>query len=436
MSTPVKAKALNCPNCGGTVQLRGLGQALSAVCIQCLSIIDTSSAELRIIQQFKVKERVAPLIPLGTRGKLHGADYEAIGFQTRQIMVEGTAYEWREYVLFNPYKGFRYLSEYDGHWNDIKPLTGLPERVSHQGKPAATWLGKTYRHFQNADAETTYVMGEFPWKVMVGERAITDDYVAPPDMLSSEKTGSEVNWSHGVYMAGEQVRAAFSLPNPLPPSRGVFANQPSPHAGKPGSAWRTAVLLWAALAMVMFGSSLLMGQKEVFKQMFTFTQGSRGEPSLVTGAFDLDGRETNVELSVRTDLDNRWAYFNFALINEKTGQAYDFGREVSYYRGRDSDGDWTEGSSGDTVLIPSVPAGRYYLRVEPEMDPSRPGQSMRYSLTLRRDVPWNLPFFVAFILIAIPAILITLRSAGFESRRWAESDYAPSSSGDDEDDDE
>ena len=45
-------------------------KSLSAVCIQCLSIVDTQS--LQVLQQFQAKERVAPLIPLGTRGKLHG----------------------------------------------------------------------------------------------------------------------------------------------------------------------------------------------------------------------------------------------------------------------------------------------------------------------------------------------------------------------------
>ena len=46
----------------------------------------------------------------------------------------------------------------------------------------------------------------------------------------------------------------------------------------------------------------------------------------------------NVELDTSTDLSNSWAYFNYALINSETGQAYDFGREVSYYYGSDSDG--------------------------------------------------------------------------------------------------
>ena len=37
--------------------------------------------------------------------------------------------------------------------------------------------------------------------------------------------------------------------------------------------------------------------------------------------------------TINTNLINNWAYFNLTLINETTGDAFDFGREVSYYAG-------------------------------------------------------------------------------------------------------
>jgi hypothetical protein len=428
-------KSIQCPNCGGQVELRGLGQSVSAVCINCLSIIDTTSPELRIIQQFQVSERVRPLIPLGTRGKLHGDPYEVIGFQTRQILVGGIPYEWREYVLFNPYKGFRYLSEYNNHWNDIKPLTSIPEGAEHGGRPAVRYLNQTFRHFQTARAETTYVMGEFPWKVETGEAATVSDYVAPPLLLSCERTATEANWSLGEYRTPEQIQQAFGLKQNLPASIDVFANQPSPHADTVRSYWQTAVTLMIVLAFVMLASSLFMAQKEFFRQSFTFTSSTEREPSLVTRTFDITGRPSNVEVTLRTDLDNNWAYFSMALINEQTGQAYDFGREVSYYHGRDSDGNWTEGAAQDRILIPAIPAGRYYLRIEPELGPKNlPGyNTMSYEVRLRRDVPYNLPFMIGFLLLLIPPVWATIRSASFESRRWQESDYAGGGSDEDSD---
>ena len=122
-----QARALNCPKCGAAITLRSFGQAETVVCGSCHSILDAKDPNLAILQQFEAATHAAtPLIPLGTRGKLRGMDYEVIGFQRRDIEVEEIIYYWQEYLLFNPYKGFRYLSEYNGHWNDISICKQLP----------------------------------------------------------------------------------------------------------------------------------------------------------------------------------------------------------------------------------------------------------------------------------------------------------------------
>ena len=63
---------------------------------------------------------------------------------------------------------FRYLSEYQGHWNDISVCKVEPT-VTHQLVDRANYLGESYRHFQTAEATTGFVLGEFPWQVRVGD---------------------------------------------------------------------------------------------------------------------------------------------------------------------------------------------------------------------------------------------------------------------------
>src|SRR5712692_2150790 len=168
-------KALNCPNCGAALMIRAGEHTLSVVCVQCLSVLDAKDPNLQVLQQFQERARIQPLLPLGTRGKWRGDPYEVIGFQVRTIEVDDTAYSWSEYLLFNPYKGFRYLTEYNGHWNDVKTVRAVPEATTFGGKSAYRLLGRTYVHFQTASAETTYVMGEFPWQVRVGEKVAVRD---------------------------------------------------------------------------------------------------------------------------------------------------------------------------------------------------------------------------------------------------------------------
>jgi uncharacterized protein DUF4178 len=416
----VKAKALSCPGCGGPVQLRGFGRALTAVCPQCLSVLDTSTPQVQVLQQIQEAQRVSPAIPLGTRGKLGGADWDVIGFQTRAVEDEGTVYEWSEYLLFNPYKGFRYLTEYQGHWNFVTPLEPMPVGLS----ASARFNGRTYKHFSGGEAATAFVLGEFPWRVKVGEKVRFDDFVDPPSVLSAETTNDEVTWSQGEYIPGAGVWSAFKIPGSAPPARGTFANQPSPYSGKVGGIW--GAFAWMILILIGLAAffAIFTRQNIVFQDTYHYAPAQQRDPSFVTPVFQLDGRPTTLELAINTDLANDWAYFNFGLINQDNGSAFDFGREVSYYNGTDSDGAWNEGGRSSTVLIPSVPPGRYYLWVEPEMESSG-RHSVDYALVLRHDVPSYSWFWIAALLLLIPPVLYTIRARGFEMKRWMESDHPP-----------
>src|SRR5271168_654699 len=419
-----QAKALNCPNCGAAITLRSFQQAVTVVCESCHSILDAKDPNLRILQQFKgITDTDKPLIPLGTRGKLRGTDYEVIGFQRRTITSEGVRYSWHEYLLFNPYKGFRYLTEYQGHWNDISVCKTLPV-VQSGVQPRAEYLGDTYKHFQTAEAVTTFVLGEFPWQVRVNERAEVTEFVCPPHVLSCEKTGAETSWSIGEYLYGSEVWKSFTLPGSPPEAIGVYENQPSPVTSDAKNTWMAFAIFGILLLGLIVFFDIYSAKAPVFQSAYLFRSGeSKTESSFVTDIFELKGRLSNVEVSTHADVSNNWIYLNYALINQDTGQAWDFGREVSYYYGRDSDGSWSEGSDHDSVVVPSVPAGHYYLRIEPESDPKHP--PVGYTVEVKRGVPVLGFFGIAFLALLIPAIVITWRSISFERACWSESDHPP-----------
>ena len=425
--------SLNCPSCGATLTVRSFSHAVTIVCESCHSILDAQDPKLKILQKFQVAtDEDPPLIPLGSRGTIRGNTYEAIGFQRRTIHVDGTPYSWHEYVLFNPFKGFRYLTEYNGHWNDVSTLRSLP--ITSPGASTLNYLGETYRHFQTATAGTSFVLGEFPWQVRVGESAEVSDYVSPPRVISSEKTGKEITWSMGEYVAGRDLWKAFKLSGDPPAAIGVYENQPSPLRAEIKSLLQLAGIFLAILVVLLIGFYATAQDEQVFSQAYSFNTNVKSEASFVTDSFELKGHTSDVELTTSADVNNNWIYLNYALINEDTGHAYDFGREVSYYPGYDSDGSWSEGNQNDTVAVPSVPPGHYYLRVEPESDYYR--GTIYYSITLRRDVPQFSFFGLGLLALLIPAGLITWRFMNFEHLRWAESDYGGDSGGSDDDDDD
>ena len=417
----VGTAGFNCRNCGAAIELKAVTLTKSVACTSCAAIQAPDDPNILILQEAQARERRVPKIPLGSTGKLHGRDYEVIGYQYRYIVVDGEQYGWDEYLLYNREQGFRYLSEYQGHWNDITTVRSLPDQITAGGRPAARYRGKTFKLFQTASATTDFVLGQFPWRVRAYDVAGVSDYVAPPLMLSAERTDDETTWSLGEYTPGRRIWEAFGLPGKPPRPVGVFANQPSPHKGQAAWYWGLfglLVLLTALAAMVRIASA---AREQVFAGSYQYRATSL-DSSFVTPSFALS-EDSNVEVAINTNLANNWLYFNLALINADTGTALDFGREVSYYYGTDSDGRWTEGSQRDRATLPSVAAGTYYLRVEPE-GAGQSGPPVNYSIAVRRDVPSLFLYFVVIGVLLLPPIFVTLRAASFEGRRWQESDFA------------
>jgi hypothetical protein len=422
-----KTAGFNCRNCGAAIELRAALLTKTVACTSCGAIQDPSDPTLCVLQEFAERERITPKIPLGSRGRLHGHKFEIIGFQRRSIVVDSEVYSWDEYLLFDREQGFRYLSEYEGHWNDIRSARGMPRQARSGVKPAAHFKGRLFEQFQTATARTDYVVGEFPWQVRANDTATVSDYIDPPLMLSAERTPTEMTWSLGEYMTGRQVWDAFKLEGTPPAAVGVFANQPSPFAGKGPFYWSVFGALILVLLVACAARLMTAAREPIFRGSYAFQPGTQ-EASFVTPVFELGSRPSNVEIDVNTNLRNNWIYLNMALINAETGDAFDFGREVSYYFGTDSDGAWTEGSMRDSAVLPTMPTGKYYLRIEPESQAN--GPPIGYSITVLRDVPSPLYYLIALGVLFVPPLVMTLRSHAFEARRWQESDY-----GDDDSDD-
>jgi hypothetical protein len=433
---PVAVRAVNCPSCGAVVGIRTFGHAVNVVCQSCGSLLDAQHEGVTILQQYQEALKFEPLIPLGTRGRIGEVEYEVVGFQVRQITVDGTEYRWREYLLFNPYHPFRYLTEYAGHWNLVSTLRSLPDgELIPANDGTRSYDGRDFKHFQTSTATTIFVLGEFPWQVRVGDTAIVVDYVGPPRMLSAEvNADKEVTWSVGEYTSGAEIWKALSLPGSPPPAEGVFANQPSPYAESTRAIWRYARYLIAAAVVLWLAHLALARGARVFSEDYAYDPRVIENAALVTPVFALDGRPSAVRVDTDTNLENQWMSVGYALVNDDTGQTFEFARDVSYYHGVEDGEAWSEGSRSDSVTVPEVPAGRYFLRIEPEAE--RTGNPVRYHVTVVRDVATSLWFLVALVLLIIPPVRATINAGAFEQRRWAESDHGSGSSSSDDDDDD
>jgi hypothetical protein len=421
----VRPRALACSSCGAGITLQAEGWAVTVACGSCGAVLDALDPNLRVLQGHALRLKETPSIPLGTRGTIHGHAYAVIGFQRVTITVEGVDYAWSEYVCFNPYHGFRYLSEYQGHWNVIEKLrrTTLEGGASQSQVTLGT---RTYRHFQSALARTTFALGEFPWELRVGDRVSVHDYTSPPFLLSAESYEHEVTWSRGRYTPPAEIARMFALPALDRPAIGVYVNQPNPHLRGARRIGRTFAAFTALLVAMYVLALTLMANDRVLTERGTFVRAAPDANAAVFGPFTLDGRPSSVRLGVRADVSNDWLWFSLALIDEATGQARDVGVQTSYYFGTDSDGSWSEGAQRASVMLGGVPAGRYLLRVAPEGDAATGAARVGYEVTVDRDVPRPLWFLLGWLALLVPMLVAWWAVIGFENRRWLESDHEAS----------
>src|SRR5262249_2850926 len=157
------------------------------------------------------------------RGMLFGVNYEVIGFQRVKDQYSG----WGEYLLFNPWHGFVWLVTYNGHWSFVRRIFARPkvrEGIMVNSVSHATFEGLSYRISEASDVTTSYVIGEFYWKVSVGMPVHVTDFVCPPRILSREaypQLGEET-WSQGEYIEPQIIQEAFNLEQPLREPVGTY----------------------------------------------------------------------------------------------------------------------------------------------------------------------------------------------------------------------
>jgi hypothetical protein len=420
----VKIRAITCPNCGGTVQLRGFAHTLAATCSNCRTVLDTSTGEISILAKVQAKYKIEPLIPLGWRGKFDDVLYEIIGFQQRYINSGGETYYWQEYVLFHPYKGFRYLVESTGHWTFVSPTQVLPD-----GQYFQSYDGRVYKPFQKAVARTSFVIGEFPWRVAMGEAATTIDYVSPPYILSSEKNAAETTWSVGRYVTGAEVWKTFNLKGDPPKAEGVYANQPNPHEGKPRSYWKLFGVFFAIALAILIGFAVTHQENPVYSGRFTYDPAAQTDQAAVSPTFTLTGNHTSaVHIESRAKVGQNWVYLAIALVNKDTNISYDFSETLSYYSGVDGGESWEEGSPKGGTTVHQVPPGHYYVRVDPEREREAgetvvaASRTIDYTVDVYQGATNVGMFFIVILLLLPPPLIAWWRSRLFELQRWNESE--------------
>ena len=440
-----EVRQISCPSCSAPLDIKGLGRTSTLGCAYCGALINIDTEDLKIISEAK-KLLSKPIIKIGSRGKFDGITFEIIGFIYRSD--EAREYFWSEYLLFNPYRGFRWLSEYNNHWQFVTPLPYVPEIVS-----SGEYLGENYRRFSESSSVINEVIGELYWEARRWDKVKTYDFISPPKGLGLEESDDEVTASEFRYIKKEEIEKnfgieskVFGLVGGLPSPVGVSLTEPNPHKKGLAREIIISVVLLAFLLAYQFKSVSFALNRTLLAE--TYSVVSIENPVapdwtvnmspdslthqgrlIVSAPFKIEDKVSNLQVSISSDLDNSWIYTDLTLASTDGQFVDEKSLEVSYYHGYDSDGSWSEGGTIGSVLFSSVPPGQYEIRVEPEV----PARGMKdpkfldsknpekFFLKAKQDVPYWYNFLVVLVGIIFFPIVKIIRFLSFEQRRWAES---------------
>jgi len=411
----IETKTKACFSCKHPISSYLEDATYSFVCDKCGAICDNYHSKSKSnIDKINVSKEPL-LISIGSEGILAGTKYKVISHTRKK--ENGTTDQWSEFGLFNPVKGQAFLTVDNGHWTLHTLCKGIPSNLSK----TASWNKQSYKLYAKYKSKVVYASGEFTSKFEYNKITNVEEYIFPPFMLTKEYDENSLKWFEGVYIMPDEIKKAFNL-NSVPSRKGV--GQIQPYVSKFSAAFFRKVLYVIALIWggLQFYYASISKEEIIYSNSYLIND-SLNKTDIYTPTFELSNGTKNMELRVSTNIDNNWMYNSVTLVNEKTGDVFDFDFETEYYYGYEGGENWTEGSNWNSRIASSVPEGTYYMIIQPQKPDDL--NTVFIEVFLRRDVfVLSNGIIVLLLLAAFPTYYFYFKE-NFEKKRWYNSSFYP-----------
>lgn len=426
-------KTFPCPSCGSTISVRAYGISISFVCESCGGIIEAGErGGARLAHAAKRGFDGSGLVfPLGSRGIFDDIEWEVIGCMRRKD-VDWKFY-WDEYLLFNPYEGFRFLINSDGHFALATTLASLPDLRGSASSPRVD--GIDFKLYHRGVSVVVEVVGEFYWRVKIGERTGYADHISPPLCFTLEVPNydeadidphHEKNYSLVSYIERAEVCEAFgiSLSSFTQNQSGVFPFQPNHYT-------RSAPLMWlwfSVTTLILFFLQVSLSATCANYGLLSLTREiapTERDQEITLGEVTLTKPLQNIEIRSHSPVSNSWVEVEYELESLTGDESAWISQPIEYYFGRDYDGAWSEGSQNTSSIGGPLSAKTYKVLATVDAQTLLAGNPIPLSVSIRADVPVYANLAIAIFLLLIPPALVSFLSRKFERDRWAESSFSP-----------
>jgi len=422
-----EGRQIKCPNCGASITLAAGREVKTVVGDYCGAQNALEGAEATVLGVNPKDFDPGFLFEIGEAGSFAGERYEVCG---RMLYVDLEGYPTREYLLWNSARGYLWLAEENGHYVLFRPTQQAPSTnpFARAPKQSLTAGPTTFRFYEQGTVRLAYVDGSLPWKAQVGEAFQYADLIAPPQMLSVEADGPEVEYFYGQYTKAAEVWTGFGKEGKPPPSYHIHPAQPFERSPVM-KALMVLGLIFGLLNLGLVFWSAASNGKLIFERAFSADEYT-GEA--LSTPFEL-GSAKVLALRIQAPLSDSWLALDAALVDSKEQVVEEMCADISYYSGVEGGESWSEGSNGATAFFKAPAPGSYKLILKASGGSGVAGPCTREPLTvsLYQGPVLTRYFMVAFGLTFMFPLFGFLRKRIFEGRRWA-----PVVGDDDDDDDD
>lgn len=327
---------------------------------------------------------------------------------------------WDEFLLYNPEKGFAWLVSEGGHYTLERTTTVRPSRSIKylDQKRSVGFGGQNFQVYDRGSAVLDEAEGETPWIAKPGDHFESTELIAPPKMVTVEKSKGEVEHFLGEYVEPQEVWDGFKLPGSPPDRHWVHGAQPFHETDFNRQAkWWTLgfALIFGAL---LVGSAMLSTPTVAMKQNF----GPAFPTPFETQSFTVKNPNTVCRLLASTTLSNQWLWIGVDILDDKGGFAGELSMQMEEYHGHSGGEYWSEGNTKPGALFVIKDPGTYSLRIIGEGGTGQGTNNFNpgLSITVETDyVPWRF-YLMGFVVTMLIAFIMLSKKATFEANRWGE----------------